>query len=192
MFIMKKLITLLSFFTAICGSRLSAQTDADMKAWQDYMTPGEVHKMMSQSNGEWNEEITMWMDPKTPPTKATATSKSEMIMGGRYQLSKTTGNMMGMPFEGMSLVGYDNAKKIFTYTWIDNFGTGTATMEGTWNDQTKSITLKGKMVDPMTGKEVWARQVMKFIDNDTQEIEMYDNKNGTETKTMEIKASRKK
>ena len=187
---MKKLITPLSFL--ICISGLTAQTDADMKAWQDYMTPGEIHKMMAQGNGEWNEEITMWMDPAAAPAKTTGTAKNEMIMGGRYQLSKTTGIMMGMPFEGMSLLGYDNAKKIFTSTWVDNFGTGTTTMEGTWDEQAKAITLTGKSVDPMTGKDLMIKEVMKFINNDTQTLEMYDNKNGTETKTMEIKFTRKK
>lgn len=34
-----------------------------------------------------------------------------MIFGGRYQLSNYKGNFMGMPFEGMSIMGYDNAKK---------------------------------------------------------------------------------
>ncbi len=189
---MKKIITLISFLTALSFSQLYAQTEAEMKAWQNYMTPGEVHKMIAQYDGEWNEEITMWMDPSAPPTKTTATSKNEMILGGRYQLSKITGNMMGMPFEGMSLIGYDNAKKTITSSWIDNFGTGIMTLEGTWDEPTKTITLKGKTVDPMTGKDVWVRQVMKFIDNDTQVMEMYDNKNGTETKTMELKSTRKK
>lgn len=113
-------------------------------------------------------------------------------MGGRYQLSKTKGEMMGMPFEGMSLVGYDNAKKTFSSVWIDNFGTGITTMEGAWDDPTKSITFTGKMVDPGTGKEIWTKQVIKFIDNDTQQMEMFDKKNGTETKTLEIKFTRKK
>ena len=33
---------------------------------------------------------------------------------------------MGMPFNGLSLEGYDNAKKEFTSIWIDNMGTGTS------------------------------------------------------------------
>jgi len=189
---MKKIISLLPIFAVICFFRLAAQTETEMKAWQNYMTPGEVHKMIAQSDGEWNEDITMWMDPAAPPTKTTATAKNEMIMGGRYQLSKTTGNMMGMPFEGMSLVGYDNAKKTFTSVWIDNLGTGITTMEGGWDDASKSITFKGKMVDPMTGKDVSTRQVIKFLDIDTQEMEMYDTRNGKETKTMEIKLTKKK
>lgn len=120
---MKKILSAVA--AIIISNLLFAQSDNDMKAWQDYMTPGDVHKMMAKYNGEWNEEVTMWMAPGAPPTVSKATAKNEMIMGGRYQLSKSTGNMMGMPFEGMSTVGYDNAKKQFTSTWIDNFGTGT-------------------------------------------------------------------
>ena len=189
---MKQIIAVISLITIIGFCQLSAQTEAEQKAWQAYMTPGDVHKMIAESDGEWNLDITMWMDPKAPPTKSTATCKNEMIMGGRYQLSKTTGDMMGMPFEGMGLVGFDNAKKIFTSIWVDNFGTGTTTLEGPWDPKTKSITFKGKMVDPMTGKDIMARQVIKFIDIDNQQMEMYDNKNGKETKTMEIEFTRKK
>jgi hypothetical protein len=35
-----------------------------------------------------------------------------------------------MPFEGISTLGYDNAKKTFFSTWIDNMGTGMMVMEG--------------------------------------------------------------
>ena len=189
---MKKLFTFLGLVTLLLTPGLKAQTDAEMKAWQEYMQPGEVHKMIAHSDGEWNNDITMWMDSTQPPTKTTAVSKNEMIMGGRYQLSKTTGTMMGMPFEGLSLLGYDNKKKIFTSTWIDNFGTGTLTSEGAWDEQAKTINLKGKSIDPMSGKEIMIRQVIKFIDNDTQQFEMFDDRLGKEVKSMEIKLTRKK
>lgn len=58
-----------------------------------------------------------------------------MILGGRYQQSMHTGSFNGMPFEGISLVGYDNTKKVFMSSWADNMGTGSMYMEGTW-DQT--------------------------------------------------------
>ncbi len=189
---MKKITTLLCacMLLTICSTK--AQTEAEMKAWESYMTPGELHKMLAEAAGDWNEDITMWVDPAAPPIKSTATSKIEMIMGGRYQSAKTTGDMMGMPFEGMSLMGYDNTTKLFTSTWVDNFGTGTLTMVGTWDAPTLSITLKGKMIDPMTGKDVLTKQIIKFIDKNRQEMEMYDTKNGKETKTMAVKSTRKK
>ncbi len=189
---MKKMMLAISMFLLFCMAGVFAQTDAEMKLWKDYMTPGDVHKMIAASDGEWVQDVTFWMDPAAPPTKATAMAKNEMILGGRYQVSKSSGDMMGMPFEGMSLLGYDNSTKKFTSTWIDNFGTGTLTMEGTWDGATKSITFNGKGVDPMTGKEVMMKQIWKFIDNDTQELLMFDNKTGKEVKSMEIKMTRKK
>jgi hypothetical protein len=189
---MKKAIVGCTLCIIILFSTATAQTEDEMKAWESYMTPGDIHKMMATWNGEWTEEITMWMDSATPPTKTTATARNEMIMGGRYQVSKSTGTMMGAPFEGMSLTGYDNAKKIFTSIWVDNFGTGTITMEGMWDEQGKTITYHGTGVDPVTGKDVKMREVLKILDNDTQSIEMYDTKNGKESKTMEIRSTRKK
>jgi hypothetical protein len=40
-------------------ANLHSQDDAAMKAWQNYMTPGDIHKMLASADGTWNEEITM-------------------------------------------------------------------------------------------------------------------------------------
>lgn len=84
---------------------------AEDQAWMAYMTPGPMHKMLASSNGEWHEEMTFWMAPGAPATKAESDCVNKMILGDRYQESIHTGSMMGMPFEGRSTVGYDNAKK---------------------------------------------------------------------------------
>ena len=190
---MKKVFILITAFFILFITKVCAQTETEMKLWKDYMTPGDVHKMIASTNGEWTEKISMWMDPSTTtPSETVSTTTNEMILGGRYQLSKTKGTMMGMPFEGMSLLGYDNSKKIFTSIWVDNFGTGTMTLEGVWNNATKSIELTGKSFDPTTGKDASIREIIKFIDNDHQEMQMFETKSGSEKKTMEIKMTRKK
>ena len=190
---MKRIIILPVLFFLLFITGGYAQSDAAMKVWKEYMTPGDVHKMIASADGEWTVKILMWMDPTaTTPSETVSTTTNEMIMGGRYQLSKTKGTMMGMPFEGMSLLGYDNTKKVFTSTWVDNFGTGTMTLEGVWNDATKSIELKGKSFDPITSKDASIREIIKFTDNDHQEMQMFETKSGSEKKTMEIKMTRKK
>ncbi len=98
---------------------------------------------------------------------------------------------MGMPFEGISVTGYDNAKKIFVNSWIDNMGTGMMYLEGSWDDQNKSINFKGKTVDPVTGNDIPVREIIRFPDDNTQVMEMYMTANGTEFKGMEIKFTRK-
>ena len=164
---------------------------AMMQAWQAYMTPGEVHKMLAKSDGTWDEDVTTWMDPSKPPVKSKSVAVNKMIMGGRYQQSTHTGNMMGMPFEGMSTLGYDNAKKMLISTWVDNMGTGIMTMEGTWDSTSHTANLKGKMVDPTTGKEIDCRETFTLIDDNHQKLEMFCTYYGKETKTMEILFKRK-
>lgn len=165
------------------------------KAWMEYATPGEMQKMLAQSDGNWVGETTMWMENGSQPMMSKSEAANKMIFDGRYQMSTHKGDMMGMPFEGISIVGYDNSKKKFVSSWIDNMGTGIMNMEGVWNASTKSIEFKGKMTDPSRpGKECNVREVFTFIDDNTQKMEMYgpDAKTGKEFKTMEIKYTRKK
>jgi hypothetical protein len=161
-------------------------SDADMKAWMSYMTPGDMHKMLESASGDWHEDLTMWMAPGAPPTKAQAECTNSMVLGGRYQESIHKGEMMGMPFEGKSTVGYDNSRKIFQSTWIDNMGTGIMYTEGKYDPATKSVTFTGSAVDPGSGNMEKVREIMHFTDEKTQKMEMYMTKNGKEFKTMEI------
>jgi hypothetical protein len=188
---MKKITSFFLILSVFFFSLARAQSQDDMKAMMAYSTPGEVHQMMAKSTGTWNGAVTMWMQPGAPPMSMNAVAKNEMILGGRYLQATNSGQMMGMPFEGISVTGYDNAKKIFVNSWIDNFGTGMLYLEGTWDNSTMSINLSGKMVDPSSGKDIPIREVIKFVDDNTQLMDMYVNANGSEYKSMEIKYTRK-
>ena len=163
-----------------------------MKNWQDYMTPGEMHKMMAKWEGTWDGDVSMWM-PGSPEQKSKSTAVNKMIMNGLYQESTHSGNMMGSPFNGKSIVGYDNHMKQFVSTWIDNMGSGIMIMKGTYDSTTKTITFKGSMLDPMTKMECNLRETFKIVDDNTQEMEMFgpDPKTGQEMKTMHITYKRK-
>lgn len=167
---------------------------AMMKAWEAYATPGEAHKMLAMDNGNWDCESTMWMGPddqKPMKTKMAATSK--MVMGGRYQESRYSGNMMGQPFEGVATVGYNNASKKYESTWIDNMGTGVMTMSGTFDQATKTMNMSGECVDPMSGQNKKMRETFTMVDDNTRKMEMFDtDPSGKEYKSMEIIMTRKK
>ena len=188
---MKKILLISSILT-MGFQFVSGQSAEDMDKWQSYMTPSDIHKMMATWDGEWKEDITMWMAPGAPEQKMEATCTNEMILGGRYQESKHEGSFMGMPFEGISTTGWDNVRKIFVSSWIDNFGTGMMYMEGTWDAATKTMSVKGKMTDPMSGKMTDIRQELKIVDDNTQLLSQYTVMDGKEFKSMEIKLTRKK
>lgn len=160
---------------------------AMMKAWMDYMTPGDQHSWLAKSEGNWKGEVTMWEDPSKPPTTSTMTSTNKMIMGGRYLQGVAKGNMNGQPFEGTATMGYDNAKKKFVSTWIDNMGTGVMQTSGTYDEASKTLTLTGTSTDCTNGGDMAIREVTTYTDEKNHTWELYTTMGGKEMKTMEIK-----
>ena len=102
------------------------------------------------------------------------------------------GTSMGQPFEGMGIMGYDNAKKEYVNTWIDSMGTGMMNATGSYDAETKTLTETGSYTDPMAGQQTF-KGVTKFIDEDNVSYEMYiSGPEGKETRVMEINYTRKK
>ncbi len=185
---MKKTIQVfIALFMIIAVTGKVFTQDESMKKWMDYMTPGDMQKMLTKGVGTWKMKTSFWMAPGTEPMVSEATAVSEMILGGRYLQTKISGNMMGMPFEGVSTEGYDNAANVFVTSWIDNMGTGMMYMTGKWDETTKSISYSGKAVDPMTGNWIDVRQLVTYTSENSTKIEMYGpGPDGKEFKNMEI------
>jgi hypothetical protein len=148
---------------------------------------------MKKLAGNFDYTIKMWMDPSQPPSESTGKRSAELIMGGRYLIEKYTGSFMGMPFEGMGTMAYDNVQKKYLSTWIDNMGTGVMFGSGTCDAASGTWTMVADMADPMTGKMVKTRSVTKLVDADHMSMEMYaPGMDGKEMKMMEIMATRTK
>ncbi len=191
---MKRIILILfTVITSVFLQNVNAQGADPMKAWQDFMTPGAMHQWLAKQVGTWEAEVSQWMDPAAAPTKVKATDIVKMSMNGLYQVADFSSTMMGMPMMGQSTLGFDNAKKKFVMTWIDNLGSGIVYMTGTYDEATKTLELKGKQTDPMTGKDSDMRQVNKYIDADNYTMSMYGaGMDGKEMKFMEGTFKRKK
>ncbi len=183
---MKKITYLLSFLVLISfvATGLKAQDQDAMKKWMDAMTPGDIQKGMAKMTGDWKYTSKFWMAPGQEPMVSSGTARYDMLLGDRYLHLKVSGNMMGMPFEGIGITGYNNVSKTYESSWIDNFGTGVMYMTGKSDDK-GVITMTGSMVDPLTGKSQMEKQVLKQ-DGDKFIMEMYSTKDGVEIKTMEI------
>jgi hypothetical protein len=188
----------LSFMLTLAAGSAFAQGEKEVaqapeeKAWMAYMTPGKMHEMLAKSQGLWTEEVTMWMKPDAPPSKSTMTCMYKMIMGNRYLQGMNRGSFNNMPFEGISVTGYDNAKNVFVSSWIDNMGTGMMYMEGKWDEKDKSIVFTGTQIDPVSGMDMKVREIMTFKDDNNQMMEMYMTpEGGAEYKSLEIKSTRK-
>lgn len=171
-----------------------------MKQMAEMMKLNENHKLLSSLDGNWNYTLKFWNpDPsaKTQESKGTATRKS--IMGGRYvsmdvagkmQMPGEDGKMKDVNFKGMGLEGYDNVKKKFVASWIDNMGTGIEFSQGDYDAASKTFTYTSEM-EMTPGMKTAIREVIKIADKDHMSLEWYENQGGQgEKKTMEIAYTR--
>ena len=62
---------------------------------------------------------------------------------------------------------------------------------GKYDESKKSMELKGEMVNPVNGKKTPYREVYTIVDPKTRKMEMYDTKDGSEYKSMEIVMTKK-
>lgn len=163
-------------------------------AMQKYGQPGEHHKLFTRYVGKWKHTDRMWMDPSQPPITSEGTTEYRLTMGGRYLVQEYSGAFMGQPFNGMAIVGYDNFREEFKSVWIDSAGTGMMTMTGKFDATKNTLSMSGKMDEPMTGeRDKTFKMVDHFVDDDTLVSEMYDTIPGKGlVKVMEITATRQK
>ncbi len=169
-----------------------AQQDAMMEMMMKAAAPGPMHELLKPMAGNWKTTAKSWMQPGTEPQVSEGTCESMWILGNRYLQSSYKGDMGGMPFEGVGIMGYDNMKKEFVSTWMDNMGTGVAMSEGTADASGKVLTMKTMMGDPKSGKMVPYKFVTKVMDENTYTMTMMNLKGGKEQTEMEITYTRMK
>ena len=186
------------------GPATGQPSAADMQKMMEQMMEmsklTENHKLLSSGDGTWDYTVKMWMDgdtsKKPQESKGTAVRKSildgrfvEMDVTGKMQMPGPDGKPKEMTFKGHGMEGYDNVKKKFVGTWMDNMGTSIMMSEGTYDPATKSFTYTSEM-EPLPGMKTQVREVLKLTDNTHMNFEWYENQGGQEKKTMEINYTR--
>jgi uncharacterized protein DUF1579 len=175
-------------------------SEAEMKQMMELAKLNENHKVLATTDGTYSYVVKMWMDPKGQPTESKGTATRKAIMDGRYvtgeysgtfKMPGADGKMKDMNFKGMSLDGYDNVKKKFVSSWIDNMGTGIMMMDGAYDAGTKTFTYTADY-EMMPGMKSKVREVIKMTDKDHMTMEYYEDRGQGEAKSMEINYTRKK
>ena len=157
-----------------------------MAAWQKVATPGPEHAVLKNYEGKWTTHVVMMMDPTHPET-SDGTSEGMLTMGGRFVHVAHHGTMMGQPFEGEMLLGYDNLAKKYTATWVDTMGTAIVMFEGSYNAAKKALTMTGHFADPTTGKSVHVKDVTTFTGPDAMTYDEWaPGPDGKPAKTLHI------
>ena len=109
-----------------------------------------------------------------------------MILDGRVLVEDVKSTMMGTPYSGQGLRGYDNVTGKYWGLWMDSMSTGMMVSEGTCDDK-NACTFTGSWNDPVTKGPFKVRMTTRWTNPTTEVFEMYGpGKDGKEAKMMEI------
>lgn len=170
----------------------TSDMQAMMEVYGELATPGAPHALLESLAGSWDVKSVCWMEPGGESFEHTGTSEQKMILGGRFLEQRFDGEVMGTPFSGLGIMGYDNQKGTYVSTWIDTMGTGINYFEGDAGSDGKTITQICNMVDPVRGPVKW-RTLTTIVDSDTLKFEMFiTGESGHEDKMSDMTYTRRK
>lgn len=166
--------------------KMSPEETAMMEAYQKAGTPGAPHAAMAKMEGTYDLKIRSWNKPDAPPMEETGTATRKMMLEGRVMAEDMQSKMMGQPFTGHGMQGYDNVSGKWWSTWNDSMSTGLMVSDGSCDDA-GACTFTGSWNDPVTKGKVNARMTTKWTSPNVEVFEMYTpGPDGKEMKMMEI------
>ena len=164
-----------------------------LKALAENGKPGPEHKKLEPLVGDWTFTLKLWTNPKESPAEVQGTVERKWIMGGRFVQETIKGTCgRGKTFEGLGLLGYDNAQKKFTATracglcGTISHGLATCNTSGTKFECVKEECC------PLTGQKVKGRDEVLIEGNDRIVVNVFKTIADKEVKVMEIVSTRKK
>jgi hypothetical protein len=190
------LATGLLFCSAVAHSQEKAPIPNNNAAMQEamrLMMPSDGHKIFDKLAGKWTGKLKIWSGtaPTQPPMESNSDSESKLVLGGRYLIEESKGTVMRMPMQRMSVLGYDNFKKVYTLVFFSSLETATNIATGTLDAPGKVLILRGEFDGPQ-GKEPF-KNVIRFDNDDVHTFESYKiMPDGREIKLIEETSTRVK
>ena len=126
----------------------------------------ELHKMI----GEWDATVRHQAEPGGPFREEKGTERVNAVCRGNWVWSDFRGQMMGTPFEGHWLGGYDPKQKQYVSFWLDSMSAVPLQSKGTYDASTKTWTLEGKGVDH-EGKPITTKEIGTWVDDNSHKLD---------------------
>lgn len=153
--------------------------------------PNENHERLNHFVGTWNVTNRMWMEPGAEPMESTASTNVKWVLDGRFLMEEYKGDMMGTPFTGLGISGFDNHEGKYTSLWMDSMGTAVMKSTGSVDSSGKVFTYHGSYWDPWSKMDTNCKFVLKITGKDSHTFTMYVlMPDGSEFKTMEMTYTR--
>ncbi len=142
--------TLVLFATGVAGF-------AAGKTSQVATPPGAEHELLARLAGEYTAKVGGMLG------ETDGAARIETVLGGLWSIRHFESTMMGQPYTGMDIVGFDPLKQKYVSVWTDSVTPLLMPMEGTYDADTKTLTMRG-ISRGMDGEEAEMVTTTEFRD----------------------------
>ena len=167
----------------------------DLDELESFSIPGEPHELLATTVGSWDVTIRIWSDPDPeaePASETEGTAVGRWILGERFVETVYEGEVLGRPFEGLKIEGFEKAIEKYVSTWRDNLGTYTLVFKGECEESCRERTMNGTFTDPVSKLPFRLKGVTTIEDEDNYTYQSFViTPNGQEFKNMELEARRR-
>lgn len=147
--------------------------DADVLRKNLAMTPGPMHQLLARLEGDWFFETTTFTVPGGAPERAQGEAQKRLIFGGRFLEESWRGEKLGAPWQGRSLLGWDNLAKEFQGVFLDDLTTAMIAARGRLEADGAAVTFAAETKNPFTDQLEQLRLVLRLTDENHHLIEIW-------------------
>lgn len=175
-------IVMFSAAAVAIGGHVSGQTPSQQASMQEMQarmkeaaTPGAHHQSLARYLGTWDVEIAMVM-PGSPTERSKGTAVYQWAIDGRWMTQKITGQLMGMPYESFSVLGFDNYAKNHVSVSVSSMDTAMIMSRGLVVDPTNKVTATYGTLDEYTTGELHKpfKVVVRHVTDARHVMEIWD------------------
>jgi hypothetical protein len=186
-------LTALLVLPAACSSGPEARQHSPEENWARVMELSQVsdsHLFMASMAGTWDAEMTVWMGEGAPPTTSKGTLEQRAVLGGLFLEGRYVGEVSGIPFEGVSTLGFDNRTGEFVGTWIDSLSSAMQAMGSGTRGEDGVVRMHRTAID-IWGDETEVSEFLWLEGTDRMVFEMLEKRRGEQARlVMRIRYTR--
>jgi len=99
----------------------------------------EEHRLLDAFSGDYTAEVGGMLGESEGTSRVESTS-----LGGIWSVQHFESSLMGQPYTGLEIVGYDPLKQKYVSVWVDSLTPLLLVMEGDYDADSKTLTMKGQ------------------------------------------------
>lgn len=159
----------------------------------DYSRPGPAHQHLAALQGNWDFQDTRRAYVKGVLVRTPIFDGrfyAVEITGGKLQVPIANGAMKEDNYRGLQWEGYDNARKTYITTSINNhIGSDEEIQQGLYDSTLKVLTYESQS-ELLPGLRVRSKRIVKLVDANTYTEEYLEESNGQWNKVRELRYTR--